>query len=101
METDVELKGRIFQAEPARNRTSWKWIVADSFSEEVRKIADVDFGYVYFVDNGIIIVQKSFEELGIDVSNLRHAFDRTRLRPILENLIREHVKPQAHEMEEQ
>ena len=65
------------------------------------QIADVDFNYVYFVDDGQVIFRKSNEELGIDVSDPQRAFDTSRLNPILEQMIREHVQPLEPEMEEE
>jgi len=57
---------------------------------------------VYFVKDKKIVVEKEYQELGIDAS--RFSTDwidmQDYLRPILENLIREHVQPQEPEMEE-
>ena len=65
------------------------------------KIADVPLGYVYFIDDRRIILQKSNEELGItiDASDPNGAFHSSYLQPILENLIRENIQPQGPEME--
>jgi len=67
------------------------------------KVADVDFGYIYFVDNGKIVFQKSNEEFDsvfdmFDTQNY-HIEERQKLLPILEQLIRENIKPQEPEME--
>jgi len=64
-------------------------------------IADVPFNFAYFIDNGKIVRQKSYEELGIDVSDPMRVFDERKLSPILEQLIRENVQPQEPEMEEE
>ena len=68
---------------------------------EGEKIADVAFGYVYFVNNKKIVFQKSYEELGIDISDPKNTFSDQNLLPILETLIRENVPPQEPEMEEE
>ena len=65
-----------------------------------KKVADALFHYVYFLDDGKVVFQKSNEELGIDVSNPERAFDKKNLLPILKQLIRENVQPQEPEMEE-
>ena len=53
--------------------------------------------------SGRIVLEKEYQELGIDASrmntNFRATFDY--LRPILETLIRENVPPQETEMEEE
>jgi len=58
---------------------------------------------LYFVQEGKIVFEKKYNELGIDTSQFN--FDnvplRDHLRPILEPLIREHLQPQEPEMEEQ
>ena len=59
---------------------------------------------LYFIQDGKIIFEKSYKELGIDVSRIttgRNDGLLTYLRPILEKLIREHVQPQDTETEEQ
>ena len=56
---------------------------------------------LYFVRDGKIVCVKSYQELGIDQSRLNARRGLAYLRPILAELIREHVKPQAPEMEEQ
>ena len=76
-------------------------IYNDRQAVEGEKIADVAFGYVYFIDNKRIIFQKSYAELGIDVVNPKSAFDKENLFPILEKMIRENVPPQEDIMEEQ
>jgi hypothetical protein len=80
----------------------------DSFEDEeidigVTKIADVAHGYIYFIDNREVVFKKSIEELGINVnaSDPNSAFGSTRLRPILETLIRKNIPPQEAEMEEE
>jgi len=72
-------------------------------SAEGSKIADVAPGYVYFIDDGKIVFQKTNEELGItiDVADPKSAFLSWNLQPILETLIRENVQPQEPEMEEE
>ena len=65
------------------------------------KIADVPFHYVHFIGDQKIVSQKSYEELGIDISDPKRAFDKENLFPILESLIRENVPPQEAEIEEQ
>ena len=56
---------------------------------------------LYFVQDKKIVFEKEYQELGIDASRL--STDQNEmldyLRPILENLIREHVQPQEPEME--
>ena len=60
---------------------------------------------VYFIHNDKIIFEKTFQELGIDLSrfktdDFRELSDHTLrdyLQPILENLVREHVPPQDTE----
>jgi hypothetical protein len=58
---------------------------------------------LYFVQDGKIAFEKGFQELGIDESRLNADTDKILeyLRPILENLIREHVQPQEAEREGQ
>ena len=57
---------------------------------------------LYFMREGRVVFEKSYQELGIDAQQLNAdnevALDY--LRPILANLIREHAKPQAPETEE-
>jgi aspartate aminotransferase-like enzyme len=62
----------------------------------------------YFVRDGQIVFAKGYHELGIDASRITNIgskenkkFDYDYLRPILENLIREHVQPQEAEREGQ
>jgi len=74
----------------------------DFFGDYFREtnIADVPFHSVYFVDDGKIVFQKSYEELGFEVSDASGPIgDSRRLQPILEKMIREHVQPQEPEME--
>ena len=74
--------------------------IGDYFRET--NIADVPFHYVYVVDDGKIVFQKSYEELGFEVSDASNPIgDKRRLQPILEQLIRKHIHPQEPEMEEQ
>jgi len=58
------------------------------------KIADVPFHYVYFIDDGKIVFQKSNEDLGIDYSNPK---EERNWYPTLEKLIRENVTPQQEQ----
>ena len=65
-------------------------------------IAKVDT--LYFVQDGKIVFEKTYQELGIDVSRLNVDGNRAildYLLPILEKLIRENVRPPKPEMEEQ
>ena len=62
----------------------------------------------YFIDDGKISFEKTYQELGIDISKINLRRDKAtldylaqHLTPILETLIREHLKPQEPEMEEQ
>ena len=80
---------------------AWTLVTDDPLLEGEVKVADVDFNYVYFVDDGKVIFRKSNEELGIDVSDTQSAFDQSNLNLILEQMIREHVPPQETEMEEE
>ena len=61
------------------------------------KIANVPFHHVHFINNGKIVLQKSYEELGIDVSDPQRAFDKENLFPILGKIIRENVPPQEND----
>ena len=54
---------------------------------------------LYFVRDGKIVCVKSYQELGIDQSRLNARRGLAYLRPILANLIREHVTPQESETE--
>jgi len=58
----------------------------------------------YYIKDDKIVFEKGYQELGIDPSRLLEGINNERtlvyLRPILENLIREHVQPQEPEMEE-
>ena len=98
---DGEIKGQIYAQD---TRTT---IFQESYHDRVelgdgsRKVADIPFHYIYFIDNERIVFQKSNEELGIDASDFRKTFTNRKLRPILETLIREHVQPQEPEMEEE
>jgi len=58
---------------------------------------------LYFLQDGKAIFEKSYQELGVDASQLygHHEDVGNYLKPILEKLIREHVPPQDTEMEEQ
>ena len=64
---------------------------------------------VYFIHNDEIVFEKTFHELGIDLSqfntdNIGNFSNHTLhdyLQPILEKLIREHIQPQDSETEEQ
>ena len=56
---------------------------------------------LYFVRDGKIVCVKSYQELGSDQSRLDARRGLAYLRPILEQLIREHIKSQAPEMEEE
>jgi hypothetical protein len=55
---------------------------------------------LYFVRDGKIVFVKSYQELSIDQSRLNARRGLAYLRPILAELIREHVKPQEPEMDE-
>ena len=58
---------------------------------------------LYFFQDGKILFEKRYQELGIDAQKLNgHCPTEMleHLRPILETLIREHVPPQVTEMEE-
>jgi hypothetical protein len=58
---------------------------------------------LYFMQDGKIVLEKSYQELGIDASRFNASFPEALqyLQPILENLIREHVQPQEAEREGQ
>ena len=57
---------------------------------------------LYFMSEGRIVFEKSYQELGIDSQQLNadNEVVLDYLRPILEQLIREHAKSQAPETEE-
>jgi len=58
---------------------------------------------IYFIKDKKIVLEKKYQELGIDASRLSADQNEMReyLLPILENLIREHIRPQEPEMEEE
>ena len=58
---------------------------------------------LYFVQEGQIIFEKNYQELGIDAERLNANSEAILeyLRPILETLIRENVQPQESDMEEE
>ena len=70
------------------------------FSTDAPKIADVVFNQIYYIDGGKVIFQKTLEESGIVFSDedaiLLNFFVNT--KPLLEQLIREHVKNQKPEI---
>jgi len=55
---------------------------------------------VCFFDNGKLIVCKTLQALDIDEKNSNDDLNPANLRPVLEKLIRENVKPPTHETEE-
>ena len=99
----LQEQGEIYFRDAMNESRARKYIYYDDEHPEVgdTKIVDVPFHFVYFIDNGKIVFQKSHEKLGIDVSDHWHAFDSDKLYPILETLIRENVPPQETEMEEE
>ena len=86
-------KGEIYMRDAANKSHVREYVYYDDTHPEAgnTKIADVPFHFVYFVDNGKVVFQMSYEKLGIDVSDHWHAFDPDKLCPILEKMIREHV----------
>ena len=58
---------------------------------------------LYFFREGEIVLEKKYQDLGIDAQQLNADLEEVRayLYPILEKLIRENVKPQKLEMEEE
>jgi hypothetical protein len=70
-----------------------------SFMTKDQKIdISVALDSIHFVDDGKIIWSKTAAELGIKLSDVT---SEEIIRPILENLIREHVQPQEGEREGQ
>ena len=57
-------------------------------------------GSVCLIDRDKILVSRTDEELGIKRFRFPQDFSKEKLLPILEKLIRENVKPPAHETEE-
>ena len=83
------------------HRTFWKSFSGNQKpATDETKIADALLHHIYFIDDGKIVFQKSYEEIGLDFSEPKSAFEWKNLQPILERLIREHVKSQAPETEE-
>jgi len=87
---------------PAWERTD------DTFIGTVRPIVGKEISAkletLYFAYDQHTVFEKTYQELGIDVSKLQTDNDDdvlAYLRPILETLIREHVQPQDTETEEQ
>ena len=77
-----------------------------TINEEPPVAIEVDT--LYFVQDGKVVFEKKYQELGIDASRLNvdwndgfKDFYPEYLRPILETLIRENVQPQEPEMEEE
>ena len=68
-------------------------------SEKV--VAKTESVYIIQDKNKKIVLEKGYQELGIDASRLSTDLIEMRdyLQPILEKLIRENVPPQKHEME--
>jgi helix-turn-helix protein len=67
------------------------------------KKVDAKTETLYFIQDKKIVFEKSYKELGIYASLLSDDLEvmRDYLQPILEKLIREHVRPQETETEEQ
>ena len=90
-----------FQTSTGGRTTVYAIIHVDA--EEIRAKPDT----LYFVQDGKIEIEKSYQELGIDASRLTGFMNGRNeigdylhyLQPILEQLIHEHVKPQEPEME--
>ena len=76
------------------------WLVLDDDKDD-KMLAEKDT--LYLVQEGKIVLEKTYRELGIDASRLSTDWiDMLNyLRPILEPLIREHVQPQEPEMEKE
>ena len=96
---------------PSACREGWYWHVDPCLMQgkTFLVIRRIDGGHpvaetdtLYFMREGRIVFEKSYQELGIDAQQLNAdnevALDY--LQPILETMIREHVKPQAPAMEE-
>jgi hypothetical protein len=96
------IKGAIHREENNENKTIGS-IGGGKYGSVGIKIADANLCSVYFIDDKQIVFHKSNEELGIDISDPRRGFNalHLRLRPILETLIRENVKPQESELNEE
>jgi len=58
---------------------------------------------LYLIQKGKIVFEKRYRELGIDASRLSddNVLVLEYLRPILEQMIREHIQPLEPEMEEE
>jgi hypothetical protein len=106
--TNEETKGRVMQQKDfianGTERTTWSFSTnldePETNSDKAAKIADVDLNYVYLVDNGEIVFQKSNEELNIVFPSPKGVGITSYLKPFLENMIRQSVKPQEPETKE-
>ena len=110
--TEQDVKTQIYQQEDwttVSTYTTYRDRIVDistpNHANEVEageiKIADVDSGYVYFLDESKIVFQKPIKEVGFNATDPKRVFSSSHLQPILEALIREHVQPQDTETEEQ
>jgi len=101
-QVDGEIEGQIYSEDKRSTINAW-YIGGEKNNPSThggRKIADVSFHCVYLLDGDKIVCQKSNQELGIDMFGTTNTSDeRKKLHPILENLIRENVQSQEHEME--
>ena len=100
---DGEVERQIYSEDTRSTITAWYYDNDKSSpgKRDGRKVADVPFHDVYFLDGDKIVFQKANEEIGINVSDPKNAFTNRNLSPILETLIREYVQPQEPEIEEQ
>jgi len=101
---DGDIKGQIYSQDTRSTINAWYYgdEKTNPATHDGRKIADVTFHHVYFLDGDKIVFHKSNEELGIDMFGTANTLDkRKKLHPILEKLIRENVPPQDPEMEEE
>ena len=99
---DGDIEGQIYSEDKRSTINAWYYgeEKTNPATHGGRKIADVSFHHVYFLDGDKIVFQKSNEELGIDMFGTTNLIDESKkLRPILENLIRENVQPREPEME--
>ena len=99
VETDDRIKGAIYWQEE-RGTVGGIARRNQAHQERENKIADVDLGYIYFVDDKRIVARVSNEDLDVDASTLDHFMITGGLRRIIERLIREHINPQVIEMVE-
>ena len=88
-----EIKGQIYWQDEPDTRCGRKMILTFGVTEPPgkTKVADVPLHFVYFIDDGKIVFQKSHAELGIDISDPKRGIEDRKLRPILETLIRENM----------